>query len=309
MIETIGKQGAFSLRRILARHMAREAGLKVMSPDNPRQLARARMDKGGDRVPPPPGVRIEQTEFVNRPALRFTPENRRPGRLLFLHGGGYCLGSAQSHKPLVARMSKALGLEAVSLDYRLAPEHVFPCAVEDGAAALHAIQQESDGPVMISGDSAGGGLSLASLLRHRDAGRPMPQAAYLISPWSDLTASGESTQTRADADPMLKPRYLGRGAELYLDGADPRQPEASPLFADLSGLPPTLIQTGEAEILRDDSTRLAERMEAAGVAVRCQIWDALWHDFPLFAPILPEADQALIRLVAWAEPILSADQA
>lgn len=307
VIETIPKQSALSLRRLLARHMARTAGKTVMSPENSRQIARKRMDAGADRLPTPDDVRIQKTEISGLSALTFTPDERRPGLLLFLHGGGYCLGSAKSHRPLVTRLAKALRINAVSVDYRLAPEHVFPCAVEDGTAALNWAMGHSDGPVLIAGDSAGGGLTLASLLRQREQGRPLPQGVYLISPWTDLTASGDSAKTRAKADPMLKPEWLASGAELYLENTPADTPEASPLFADLSGLPPMFIQTGDDEILRDDSIRFAQKLEQAGVPVQCEIWKALWHDFPLFAPLLPEADLALERLTDWAEPILSAD--
>jgi len=307
VIETIPKQGALSLRRLLARHMARTTGKTVMSPENSRQIARKRMDAGADRLPTPDDVRIQKTEISGLSVLTFTPDERRPGLLLFLHGGGYCLGSAKSHRPLVTRLAKALRINAVSVDYRLAPEHVFPCAVEDGTAALNWAMGHSDGPVLIAGDSAGGGLTLASLLRQREQGRPLPQGVYLISPWTDLTASGDSAKTRAKADPMLKPEWLASGAELYLENTPADTPEASPLFADLSGLPPMFIQTGDDEILRDDSIRFAQKLEQAGVPVQCEIWKALWHDFPLFAPLLPEADLALERLTDWAEPILSAD--
>ncbi|EAP90395.1 esterase, putative [Oceanicaulis alexandrii HTCC2633] len=307
MIETVGKQSALSLRRLLARHMARTAGKTVMSPENPRQIARKRMDAGADRLPTPDDVRVEKTEISGLSALTFTPDEHRPGLLLFLHGGGYCLGSAKSHKPLVTRLAKGLRIKAVSVDYRLAPEHVFPCAVDDGAAALNWAMAHSDGPVLIAGDSAGGGLALASLLRQREQGRSLPQGVYLISPWTDLTASGDSARTRANADPMLKPDWLAAGAQLYLEDTPASTPEASPLFADLTGLPPMFIQTGDDEILRDDSIRFAEKLEQAGVPVHCEIWKALWHDFPLFAPLLPEADLALERLKTWAEPILSAD--
>ena len=307
MIETVAKHSALSLRRLLARHMARTAGKTVMSPENPRQIARKRMDAGADRLPTPDDIRIDKTEIVGLSALTFTPDDRRPGLLVFLHGGGYCLGSSKSHRPLVTRLAKALRIKAVSVDYRLAPEHVFPCAVEDGTAALNWAMSHSDGPVLIAGDSAGGGLSLASLLRQREQGRPLPQGVYLISPWTDLTASGDSTRTRAKADPMLKPDFLAAGAKLYLEDTPADTPEASPLFADLAGLPPMFIQTGDDEILRDDSIRLAQKLEQAGVPVHCEIWEALWHDFPLFAPLLPEADLALERLKSWAEPILSSD--
>lgn len=305
VIETVAKQGTFSLRRLLARHMARTAGKTVMSPENPRQIARKRMDAGADRLPTPDDIRIEQIEVSGLSALSFTPDEVRPGLLLFLHGGGYCLGSAKSYRPLVTRLSKALRIKAVSVDYRLAPEHVFPCAVDDGVTALNWAMSQSDGPVLIAGDSAGGGLTLASLLRQREHGRPLPQGVYLISPWTDLTGSGDSTKTRAKADPMLKPDWLTTGAKLYLEDTPADTPEASPLFADLAGLPPMFIQTGDDEILRDDSIRFAEKLEQAGVPVQCEIWTALWHDFPLFAPLLPEADLALERLTNWAEPILS----
>jgi acetyl esterase/lipase len=305
VIETVAKQSPISLRRLLARHMARTAGKTVMSPENPRQIARKRMDAGADRLPTPDDIRIETTEISGLSALTFTPDEVRPGLLLFLHGGGYCLGSSKSHRPLVTRLSKALRIKAVSVDYRLAPEHVFPCAVDDGAAALNWAMSHSDGPVLIAGDSAGGGLSLASLLRQREQGRSLPQGVYLISPWTDLTASGDSIKSRAGSDPMLKPDWLMAGAQLYLEDTPADTPEASPLFADLAGLPPMFIQTGDDEILRDDSIRLAQKLEQAGVPVHCEIWTALWHDFPLFAPLLPEADLALERLKNWAEPILS----
>lgn len=305
VIETVAKQGTLSLRRLLARHMARTAGKTVMSPENPRQIARKRMDAGADRLPTPDDIRIEQIEVSGLNALSFTPDEVRPGLLLFLHGGGYCLGSAKSHRPLVTRLSKALRIKAVSVDYRLAPEHVFPCAVDDGVTALNWAMSQSDGPVLIAGDSAGGGLTLASLLRQREQGRPLPQGVYLISPWTDLTGSGDSIKSRAAADPMLKPDWLTTGAQLYLEDTPADTPEASPLFADLAGLPPMFIQTGDDEILRDDSIRFAQKLEQAGVPVHCEIWTALWHDFPLFAPLLPEADLALERLTNWAEPILS----
>ena len=306
VIERVPKQSAVSIRRLLARHMARTAGKTVMSPENPRQIARKRMDAGADRLPTPDDIKIESTTLAGLNALSFTPDDHRPGLLLFLHGGGYCLGSPKSHRPLVTRLAKALKIKAVSVDYRLAPEHVFPCAVEDGTSALNWAMSHSDGPVLIAGDSAGGGLALASILRQREQGRPLPQGVYLISPWTDMTASGESTRTRAKSDPMLKPDWLMAGAALYLEDTPADTPEASPLFAELTGFPPVFIQTGDAEILRDDSIRFAEKLEQAGVPVQCEIWEALWHDFPLFAPLLPEADMALERLTQWAEPILTA---
>jgi acetyl esterase/lipase len=304
MIETVSHSGGLGVRRLIARYMARQAGRLTLAPDNPRQVARARMNKSGDRLPCAPGVSIETIEIAGRPALEFSPENPKPGAILFFHGGGYSLGSPQSHKPLVSRLSALFDMPAVSTDYRLAPEHVCPAAVEDGEDGLGEMRKRTDGPLIVAGDSAGGGLTLASVIRHRDAGRPMPQALYLISPWTDLSLSGESTASRAHADPMLAPRFLEKGAELYLDGADPRGPAASPLFADLSGLPPTFIQVGEDEVLLDDSTRLHARLEDAGVDVHCEVWNAMFHDFQMFSPLLKEADQALERAHAWIAPRL-----
>jgi acetyl esterase/lipase len=301
MIETIKKRPGLGLRRMFARHLARQAGLKVMSPENPRQLARARIDKGGERSPVAEGVTLTEMTLAERPALDFKPAETRPGGILFLHGGGYCIGSPQSHKPFVSQLANALKMEAWSLDYRLAPEHVCPAAVEDGSDALALLRDQVDGPLIVSGDSAGGGLTLASVIRHRDAGRPMPDGLFLLSPWTDLSASGDSATGKADADPMLKPHYLAQGGAIYLDGRDARDPEASPLFADLAGLPPTLIQVGEDEILLDDSTRLTEKLKAAGVEVTCQVWQAMWHDFQLFAPILPEAVDSLRHVKEWGQ--------
>jgi monoterpene epsilon-lactone hydrolase len=301
MIETVSKQPGLGLRRLLARRVAREAGRKTLSPDNPRGLARARMNKAGERFPCAANVQVEPAEIAGRHGLVFTPQDARAGAILFFHGGGYSLGSPQSHKPFISHLSAALGLKAYAPDYRLAPEHVCPAAVEDGIDALAQIRKQTEGPLLVAGDSAGGGLTLASVMAHRDAGRDMPQALYLISPWADLTLSGESLKTRASVDPMLTPQGLAYATALYLDGRDPADPVASPLLGDLSGLPPTLIQVGDHEILLDDSTRLTERMQEAGVTVRCEVWEEMFHDFQLFSPLLPEASVALEHVKRWAE--------
>ncbi|MEQ8404137.1 MAG: alpha/beta hydrolase [Oceanicaulis sp.] len=304
MIETVSHFGGLGVRRLIARYMARQAGKLTLAPDNPRQVARARMNKSGDRLPGAPGVAIDEIDLAGRPALHFRPENPKPGAIVFFHGGGYSLGSPQSHKPLVSRLAALFEMEGFSADYRLAPEHVCPAAVEDGEDVLQAVSKQTAGPLIVAGDSAGGGLTLASVIRHRDAGRPVPQALYLISPWTDLSLSGESTASRAHKDPMLAPHFLQKGAELYLDGCDPRDPDASPLFADLRGLPPTFIQVGEDEVLLDDSARLHARLEEAGVDVHCEVWKAMFHDFQMFSPLLSEADAALERAKAWIMPRL-----
>ncbi|MCC5995685.1 MAG: alpha/beta hydrolase [Oceanicaulis sp.] len=309
MLETIGHQGGLGLRRFFGRRMARKVGRATLSRESDLDVQRARMDHGGDRLPAPKGVQIDRISYAGLPALRFAPARPGPGAILYLHGGGYSRGSAQSHKPLVARLSALFNMSAISADYRLAPEHQCPAAVEDGAAALAEICAEADGPVLLAGDSAGGGLALAAAIRQRDAGGIMPAALYLISPWTDLSLSGDSVKGRAGADPMLTPGNLKAGAALYLGQLDARDPEASPLFADLSGLPPVFIQVGQDEILLDDSVRLHDALEAAGVETRCEVWREMWHDFQLFAPLIGEADAALESAKDWLSPHLAADQA
>ncbi len=309
MLERIGKQGGLGLRRYLGRRMARKVGRASLSREAPVEVQRKRMDHAGDRLPPPKGITIGRIEYAGLSALSFTPHAPEPGLILYFHGGGYSRGSAQSHKPLVARLSDLFNRRAVSVDYRMAPEHACPAAVEDGAAALALACDEEAGPVLLAGDSAGGGLALASLMRQRQAGRPMPEAVYLISPWTDLSLSGDSVSARAGADPMLTPGNLRAGAELYLQQLDPRDPDASPLYGELSDLPPVFIQVGEDEILLDDSVRLHAALDAAGVETHCEVWAGMWHDFQLFAPLIREADASLERARNWLAPHLDADQA
>ncbi|MCH8489707.1 MAG: alpha/beta hydrolase [Oceanicaulis sp.] len=309
MLERIGKQGGLGLRRYFGRRMARKVGRSSLSRDSSVEVQRARMDHAGDRLPAPKGIEIARIEYAGLSALSFMPRAPEPGLILYFHGGGYSRGSAQSHKPLVARMAALFNTRAVSVDYRMAPEHACPAAVEDGAAALALACAEKKAPLLLAGDSAGGGLALASVIRQRDAGGSLPDALYLLSPWTDLSLSGDSVTTRAGADPMLTPGNLKAGAELYLRQLDPRDPDASPLFANLSGLPPVFIQVGDAEILLDDSVRLHAALEAAGVETHCEVWAGMWHDFQLFAPLISEADASLKRAKDWLTPHLAADQA
>jgi acetyl esterase/lipase len=174
--------------------------------------------------------------------------------------------------------------------YRLAPENPFPAAVEDTLAAYRWLLRSGVRAqhIVVAGDSAGGGLTAAMLTALRVAGDPLPAGAVLLSPWTGLAATGESIRTRADIDPWLTQQRLGAMAQLYLAGKNPRNPLASPLYADLRGLPPLLIQVGNDEILLDDATRLAERAETAGVSVSLEVWDNMWHVFQAFASEIPE---------------------
>lgn len=224
------------------------------------------------------------------------PGARADRVLLYFHGGGYALGSVKSHWELIARLSAATESRALALNYRLSPEHPFPAPVEDACAAYRWLLSQGFEPahIALAGDSAGGGLTAATLVALRDGGTPLPAAAAMLSPWVDLEATGESYDTRAEFDPMVQ-RALALGmAKTYLAGkGSPRDPLAAPLYANLAGLPPLLIHVGEHETLLSDSTRLAEKAHAAGVDVTLHVWQEMVHVFQLFAAELPEARQAI----------------
>ncbi len=214
--------------------------------------------------------------------------------LLYLHGGGYFGCSAQSHRPITVAFARQ-GFRVLAPNYRLAPENQFPAAVDDAVAAYRGLLAEEYSPkqIVVSGDSAGGGLALSLLLTLRDEGNPLPAGAALFSPWTDLAATGESIRTNADRCAMFHGPDIGLSARYYLGEMDPRNPIASPLYADLSGLPPLLIHVGADEALRDDSTRLAERARAASVRVELKVWPVVPHAWQLAPHRIPEAGQSL----------------
>ena len=196
---------------------------------------------------------------------------------------------------MMAHLSRAASARVLALDYRLAPEYPFPAPVEDSTAAYRWLLHEGYDPARIAlgGDSAGGGLTVSALVQIRYLGLPMAAAGVCVSPWVDMEALGESMDTRADVDPMVMREGLILSAKTYLGGADPRAPLAAPLYADLRGLPPLLIQVGDAETLLDDSTRLAGVAREAGVEVQMDVWDDMIHVWHVFAPILPEGRKAI----------------
>ncbi len=222
--------------------------------------------------------------------------------MLYLHGGGYVIGSPRSHRHLAAAIATAAGSSALLLEYRCAPEAPFPAAVDDAVAAYRWLldQGVSAGGIAIAGDSAGGGLTVATLLALRDAGLALPAAGVCISPWVDLTCSGASYATKAVADPIVKRAGVDEMARAYLGAADRRTPLASPLFADLRGLPPLLIQVGSEEVLLDDSVQLAERARAAGVDTTLEVWDQMIHVWHWFLPLLDEAEEAVAAVGRFA---------
>ena len=217
--------------------------------------------------------------------------------VLYFHGGGYVLGSIATHRDLAARISAASGARVLVVDYRLGPEHRFPAAVDDALAAYKWLLDAGYAPAKIAfaGDSAGGGLTFATLLAARDARLPLPATAVAISPWVDLAGTGESMTTKAAEDPIVQKAPVLLLAGHYLGDTDPRTPLASPLYADLRALPPLLIQVGSAETLLDDSTRIADKLRAAHVDVELEVWPDMIHVWHAFA-MLPEAGQAIERI-------------
>jgi epsilon-lactone hydrolase len=224
-----------------------------------------------------------------------TPNDLRDAALLYLHGGGYVIGSLDSHRHLAAEAGRAAGIAALALDYRLAPEHPFPAAVDDALAGYRFLLGRgiSPGRVALAGDSAGGGLVVAAMLAIRDAGLPQPACGWCISPWVDMEAIGETMTSKAAADPTVQRAGLLDMAKMYLRGADPRSPLAAPIYGDLSGLAPLMIQVGACETLLDDALRLAKIGGAADVRVDLQIWPEMIHVWQLFHPELKAGRQAI----------------
>jgi monoterpene epsilon-lactone hydrolase len=257
---------------------------------------RAQYDRAERVFPTPADVAIAHVSAPARPAEWLTPPGARADAvLLYLHGGGYVIGSPRSHRHLAAALARASGTRALLLDYRLAPEHPFPAALDDAVAAYAWLlaQGVAAHRVVVAGDSAGGGLTVATLLALRDRGLPRPAAGVCISPWVDLTCSGASYTSRAARDPIVTRDGVTMMAKAYVGAADPKAPLISPLFADLSGLPPLLVHVGSDEVLVDDAVGLAERARRAGVDVRVEEWPAMIHVWHWFQPMLEEADRAI----------------
>ena len=257
---------------------------------------RAQYERAEKVFPTPPDVKVEHVSAPAAPAEWLRPPAAEPGRVvLYLHGGGYVIGSPRSHRHLAAAIAGAAGASALLLDYRLAPEHPFPAAVEDATAAYRWLLEQAIAParIVIAGDSAGGGLTVATLLALREARVPLPAAGVCISPWVDLTCSGASYGTKADVDPIVRRAGVEEMAQAYLGPTLPRTPLASPLFADLRGLPPLLIHVGSDEVLLDDAVQLAARARAAGVETTLEVYERMIHVWHWFLPMLDEAQTAV----------------
>jgi len=245
------------------------------------------------------GVRIDVDKINGLHAEWLTPKDRMDGKLLlYLHGGGYVVGGCDMHRQMVSHIARAGRIRALLPEYRLAPEHRFPAAIDDAVSTYRTllgmgIKAED---IIIGGDSAGGGLAVGALLALRDAGDPLPVAAVLLSPFLDATGSGDSMQTRKERDPLFYPEGLPSIVDHYCEPHQRRFPQVSPVFADIEGLPPMFIQVGDDEILLSDSERLADQCVAAGIGVELQVWPEMWHVFQIFVGKMPEARRAIKQM-------------
>jgi len=245
-------------------------------------------------------AKLENIDAGGVPAAwMITPDVAKDRAILYLHGGGYKEGSITTHQDLAQRISKVSKTKVLILGYRLAPEHPFPAALEDSVRAYEwLINSEGYKPknLIIAGDSAGGGLTIATLVKLRDQGVSLPAAAVCLSPWTDLALTGDSMNLKIHEDHFVSPDGLMFDARLYLGKTDPKNPYASPLYADFKGLPPLCIQVGSAEILLDDATRLAKRAREAGVEVQLDIWEEMIHVFQAFAVMAPESIEGINKI-------------
>jgi acetyl esterase/lipase len=246
----------------------------------------------------PEGIRVEPLSVAGMPAEWLLPEGGTKNTvILYMLGGGYISGSCNDHRAMVAKVARASGVSTLMFNHRLAPEDPYPAALEDALAAYRWLLDQGTSPdqIVIMGESAGGGLCLASLLAIRDRGLSLPAAAVALSPWTDLKLTGESHRTKARV--CLSPPGMSAVCSRYYAGEhDPGLPYISPLYGDLHGLPPLLIQVGEYETLLDDSTRFAAKAQAAGVEVTLIVGDKMIHCYPLLAPLFPEASQGLAEI-------------
>lgn len=272
---------------------------RATPPDYDVVQARARFEKTAVFLGGAPDAKIEKVDAGGVPSEWVSAPGCDTGRaILYLHGGGYAIGSLNTHRRLAYDISAASSAKVLLIDYRLAPEHPFPAAVDDAAAAWRWLLQQgfAANRLAIAGDSAGGGLTIATLVNLRDKKLGLPACAVALSPWIDLEGLGNSITTRAAQDPMVQKDGLLWMAKMYLDGKDPKTPLAAPLHADMKDLPPVLIQVGSAETLLDDAIRIAEKMHAAGVDARLSIWPNMLHVFPLFAPVMSEGRDGCIEI-------------
>lgn len=288
----------FTVRRSVKKGLGRQ-GMEEM-----RQL----LDRTGEKLGRlPENLHIEKLEVEGLYTEWLNPEQADNEKvILYLHGGGYEFCSAATHRPLAARIGVETGVKVLLPEYRLAPEHPFPAAIEDAINVYRWLLKEGyhSSNIIFAGDSAGGGLSLAAALVLKEQSESLPAGIICLSPWVDLTSSGESYQKNEKLDPYLNPKDVRKAAQMYAGGESLDHPLISPVFADLSGLPPLLIQVGSHEILQSDSELLAVHAKLAGVDVVFKVWDDMWHVWQISGDFLPEAKQAIVEIGEFAKRIL-----
>ncbi|MFL9951384.1 alpha/beta hydrolase [Paraburkholderia agricolaris] len=288
---------------------------QTLKPDINVEKARALTAKRVWSPKVPAGWRLRELQEANNWPLQGEWIERVDGvssaptqpTVLYCHGGGYYFCSPRTHRSLVFGLATRANAPVFSLDYRLAPEHPFPAALDDATAAYRQLVADGTPPesIVISGDSAGGGLALATLVALRDAGDPLPAGGLLFSPWTDLAAAGASIRNNDGLDPMFSGPAIARAAQVYLGGTPATHPYASPVYADLRGLPPLFIMAGSTEVLLDDSQRVADNARAAGVDCEFEVWKKMPHVWPLFTPFIPEGGRALDRAAAFVRRVTS----
>lgn len=251
-------------------------------------------------LPPPRRTRAEAAEVGGVPGEWVLGREEGAGTLIYLHGGAYAVCSAATHRQVTGAFARR-GFRVFAPDYRLAPEHPYPAALDDAVAVYKALLDDGvpASEIAVAGESAGGGLALALLVRLRDEAVPLPAAAALFSPWADLSLAGESLRTNDAVDPMFYGLHAAYVAGLYIGREDPHDPHVSPVYADLTGLPPLLLHVGETELLLDDARRVAVRAQQAGVEVSLEIWPDVVHGWQLLPAILPEARRSIDRAAAF----------
>ena len=264
---------------------------------------RQRLDEVGSVWPAATDVKLEPVDLGGVPGEWSSVAGSDASRvLMFFHGGGYCSGSIRSHRRLVTEAGRAAGIRTLAVGYRLAPEHPFPAAMEDALTAWHFLRRQGIAArhIAIGGDSAGGGLTVVLNNRLRDADEELPGCVWLVSPWTDLTMSGSTLITKDNVDPIIHKGYLGELADAYVPpGMDRKDPRVSPLYADLKGLPPMLVQVGSAETLLEDATRFAAAAGAADVSVTLEIWPHMIHAWPMWNAGLKPGRSALTHAGAF----------
>lgn len=274
----------------------------IGGPDTPFMERRIQAEKFAAAFVKPPGITFESSTLDGVPVEWIIPDQAHPSHIFFhLHGGGYVLGDAAGSRAFTCEFARLARCRVVSVDYRLAPENPFPAAVQDAVTAYSALLALGAEPneIAIGGESAGGGLAVATLVAARDRNLPMPAALIAISPWADMRCESASFATKAEVDPLLTRRSLKEMADAYLQGANPADGLASPLLANLTDLPPMLIHVGSDEVLLDDAKGLADAANESNVDAQLEVWPDMIHVWHMFHAMLPEGAQATDELAAF----------